>query len=34
MPNAKRFPFVEKSDRAGETNVFPYLPITLQQFSG
>ncbi len=34
MPNAKRFPFVEKSDRAGETNVFPYLPITLSYQDG
>ncbi len=29
MRNAKRFPFVERSDIAGETNVFPYVPITL-----
>ncbi len=29
MRNAKRFPFVERSVRAGETNVFPYVPITL-----
>ena len=29
MRNTKRFPFVERSDRARETNVFPYLPIAL-----
>ncbi|NEN90684.1 MAG: hypothetical protein F6K48_17910 [Okeania sp. SIO3H1] len=29
MPNAKRFTFVERSVQTGETNVFPYLPITL-----
>ncbi|NEQ39359.1 MAG: hypothetical protein F6K40_25135 [Okeania sp. SIO3I5] len=34
MPNAKRFPFVEKSDRAGKTNVFPYLPINLSYQDG
>ena len=29
MRNAKRFPFIERRNQAGETNVFPCIPITL-----
>jgi hypothetical protein len=29
MRNTKRFPFIERRNQAGETNVFPYVPITL-----
>ena len=29
MRNAKRFPFIERRNQAGEANVFPCVPITL-----
>jgi hypothetical protein len=29
MRHAKRFPFIERRNQAGETNVFPCIPITL-----
>lgn len=29
MRNTKRFPFIERRNQAGETNVFPCVPITL-----
>ncbi|MGL5131804.1 MAG: retroviral-like aspartic protease [Planktothrix sp.] len=29
MRNAKRFPFIERRNQAGEANVFPCIPITL-----
>ncbi|PSB23462.1 hypothetical protein C7B69_14385 [filamentous cyanobacterium Phorm 46] len=29
MRNSKRFPFIERRNQAGETNVFPCIPITL-----
>lgn len=29
MQNAKRFPFIERRDGAGDTNVFPLVPIAL-----
>ena len=29
MQNAKRFPFVERRNQAGDTNVFPLIPIAL-----
>jgi len=29
MQNAKRFPFIERRDLAGDTNVFPLVPIAL-----
>ncbi len=30
MQNAKRFPFVERRNKAGQSNIFPYVPITLR----
>lgn len=29
MHNAKRFPFVERKNQAGDTNFFPFVPIAL-----
>ncbi|MBP0016979.1 MAG: hypothetical protein J7647_05395 [Cyanobacteria bacterium SBLK] len=29
MRNAKRFPFIERRNQAGETNIFPFIPISL-----
>lgn len=29
MQNAKRFPFIERRNQAGDTNVFPLVPIAL-----
>ena len=29
MRNAKHFPFIERRNQTGETNVFPCVPITL-----
>lgn len=29
MRNAKRFPFVERRNQVGDSNVFPFVPITL-----